>query len=163
MRSENTKDQPCRCSCHCLTQTRRDFIKNSSLIAAAAGFAAYSVFGQENDAESEDKKHIVTVDLSQKENKTLQQPGNAIFVDNPVDKDRPIIIYRKTKDTFSAFSSRCTHKGGPLLIAKDGTMVCQWHKAVFDTNGNVIKGPAKKELTEYSVEFYDETIKIIVL
>ena len=50
--------------------------------------------------------------------------------------------------------NECTHAGGPLCEGElEGKIVtCPWHGAKFDvTNGNVISGPAKKNVKSYKV------------
>ena len=56
---------------------------------------------------------------------------------------------------FFSLEGRCTHAGAPL---GEGTMTgevltCPWHGSQFQiTDGEVIKGPAEKQLTTYPTD-----------
>jgi nitrite reductase/ring-hydroxylating ferredoxin subunit/uncharacterized membrane protein len=69
-----------------------------------------------------------------------------------VDEER--IVVARTEKGLTAFSDRCTHKGGPL---SDGTLICgtvqcPWHGSQFDAKtGHVTCGPAKKNIRTYPV------------
>ena len=65
--------------------------------------------------------------------------------------------------TFYAIGKKCTHMGGDLSKGRfEGKVVtCPRHGAQFDvTNGNVIKGPAKKSSPVYEVKVEGESIKV---
>ena len=56
--------------------------------------------------------------------------------------------------TFYALDSLCTHRHGPLAEGTlEGTIVtCPWHGSKFDvTSGQVVKGPASRPVSTYSV------------
>ena len=69
-----------------------------------------------------------------------------------VDEER--IVVARTEQGLTAFSDRCTHKGGPL---SDGTLICgtvqcPWHGSQFDVQtGRVTCGPAKEDIRTYPV------------
>jgi len=51
-----------------------------------------------------------------------------------------------------ACTTVCTHKGGTINEAPDGeSFKCPKHGALYDIEGNVTKGPAKKPLVRYAV------------
>jgi cytochrome b6-f complex iron-sulfur subunit len=51
-----------------------------------------------------------------------------------------------------ACTTLCTHKGGTISEAPDGeSFKCPRHGALYDIEGNVTKGPAKKPLIRYAV------------
>lgn len=67
---------------------------------------------------------------------------------------RRIVIARSEKG-YTAFSDRCTHKGGSLaggaMIC--GTVQCPWHGSQFDVHDGTLKaGPAKQGIATFSVE-----------
>ncbi len=63
-----------------------------------------------------------------------------------------IIIIRNGEMSFAAFSTICTHKGGPVKYEeKTKQLVCGWHGSRFDpTNGSVLKDPAILPLKAYT-------------
>jgi nitrite reductase/ring-hydroxylating ferredoxin subunit len=64
------------------------------------------------------------------------------------------VVLARTNDGLSAFSDRCTHKGGPL---SDGALVCgvvqcPWHGSQFDVrDGAVSRGPARESIQVFEV------------
>lgn len=64
-----------------------------------------------------------------------------------------VLLVRRA-GTISAFSNRCTHRGGPLDEGdvRDGTIECPWHQSRFDlTDGTVQCGPATRPQPRFSV------------
>jgi len=147
-------------SCKCTS--RRAFLADSMKLAITAGVAtlvpAKHVLA--NDKKEQDR---LTVDLSVEENAPLKTVGKAVYVTDPADKDRPIILYRKDEEHVTAFSSKCTHRGGPVgLPDKDGIAECGWHGARFDTDGKVVKRPAKKDLKQYGATLEGTLVTIVL-
>ena len=64
-----------------------------------------------------------------------------------------VVIVRTGETDFKAYSAVCTHKGGPIKYdEKTQQLFCPWHNSRFDTEGKVVKGPAKLALSSYSTE-----------
>jgi Rieske Fe-S protein len=62
---------------------------------------------------------------------------------------KKIIVLHPDETSYKAFENKCTHLGGQVAyMPKDGFMQCARHGSRFDTEGRVVKGPAKKPLTE---------------
>jgi cytochrome b6-f complex iron-sulfur subunit len=62
---------------------------------------------------------------------------------------KKIIIIHPDEKGYKAFENKCTHLGGQVAYKpKDGFMQCALHGSRFDIQGNVVKGPAEKPLTE---------------
>ncbi len=57
-----------------------------------------------------------------------------------------------------ALSLVCTHKGGPLDYKAGEGFICQWHGAVFDQAGKVLKAPAREPLPWYEVSLDKEQL-----
>ena len=149
-------------------ESRRDFITHTSRMVITAGLA--TIAGSKTAVSAKDKKPAlgkstmtIQVDISDPANTALQLKGGAIYIENPSEKDRPIIIYRKGENEATAFSSKCTHKGGLVgLPGIDGIAICGLHKAAYDTNGEVTKGPAKENLTKFETVIKDGIIQITI-
>jgi Rieske Fe-S protein len=62
---------------------------------------------------------------------------------------KKIIVLHPDEKNYKAFENKCTHWGGQVSYRpKDGFMQCALHGSRFDIEGRVVKGPAKKPLTE---------------
>jgi len=55
-------------------------------------------------------------------------------------------IVIRQDDTTAVFSSHCTHLGCKISGTSSGKLVCPCHGSEYDTNGNVVRGPAFKSL-----------------
>jgi nitrite reductase/ring-hydroxylating ferredoxin subunit len=58
---------------------------------------------------------------------------------------------------------RCTHAGAPLAegTLEGEVLTCPWHYSQFNiTNGEVVRGPAYKQLRAYAVTEKENTILI---
>lgn len=66
------------------------------------------------------------------QNKAVSFVGNYIVVNDG----------QKTK----VLSARCTHLGCTINQTENGRLVCPCHGSEYDLNGNVLKGPAYKNL-----------------
>jgi Rieske Fe-S protein len=130
---------------------RREFIINGLRYSAFAG-AAVLLPGCA-------KK--LKVDINAPANAALASVGGAVFVADPSDSTRAIIVIRSGSDTVSAFSSKCTHAGGQVgLPGKDGVSVCQMHGSGFDVMGKVLSKPATQDLKKFVATLSGSSISI---
>jgi Rieske Fe-S protein len=66
-------------------------------------------------------------------------------------QNNPYIVGQDTNGFF-AYSAICTHQGCQIgSPASNGTATCPCHRAQFDGNGAVLKGPARSPLPHYAV------------
>lgn len=87
------------------------------------------------------------------------QPG----AKKEIELDGESVLLVSAEGGFYAVGSRCTHLNMPLAqgILKGNTITCAYHASQFDlTNGEVLKGPAKKPLPAYEVRVEGEDILI---
>jgi Rieske Fe-S protein len=130
---------------------RREFIINGLRYSAFAGAAALLPGCAKK----------LTVDINVPANAALASVGGAVFVADPGDSFRAIIVCRTGPDTVSAFSSKCTHAGGQVALpGKDGTSVCQMHGSRFDMTGKVLLKPATQDLKKFAVTLSGSRITI---
>lgn len=115
----------------------------TALEAAETNQATYAVEGVQSD----DTKLVI--DLSKHPNlkevggSETFQTGTMIFF------KKKVIVLHPDETSYKAFLNKCTHMGGQVAyMHKDGFMQCASHGSRFDTQGQVVKGPAKKPLTE---------------
>ena len=71
------------------------------------------------------------------------------------------IVLIRNGGSYRALGARCTHLGCQVQPGKHA-LRCPCHGSVFDLEGNVIRGPAKKPLSRYPVEANATTIEIVV-
>lgn len=89
----------------------------------------------------------------------LQRAGGVVPV-QPDSGGKPVLVMRGEGDEFRAVLLKCTHMGCTVgWNEAERTMDCPCHGSRFDERAQVIKGPAKKELTSYPVEFDGATIR----
>lgn len=70
-------------------------------------------------------------------------------------------LVKKSDGTFLAFEMKCTHQGATLKKG-EGNFVCPLHGSVFNNDGTVAKGPAKKALKQYKTMVVGNNIEVIV-
>ncbi|VXD18386.1 FAD-dependent oxidoreductase [Planktothrix paucivesiculata] len=71
-------------------------------------------------------------------------------------------VYAVSGENNQAISLQCTHQGCTVQIAEDGYFHCPCHGAVFNQNGQVISGPAQRDLTPYKVmEREDNQVQLV--
>ncbi len=123
---------------------RRVFLK-----VATAGLLAFFVFVWNKLT----LRHIV---ISESEEATL-----------PLNKNKEVqffdrfIIVNSDKNT-TVFSSHCSHLGCKIDKMAEGKLVCPCHGSEYDLSGNVLKGPAYKNLTVVESTISEDGKSIIV-
>ena len=55
-----------------------------------------------------------------------------------------------------AISLTCTHQGCTVTLAEDGKFHCPCHGAIYDRDGKVLSGPAKRDLGRFEVRRREE-------
>lgn len=63
----------------------------------------------------------------------------------------PAIVGRDAGGVY-AMTSTCTHAGCSSDPQSNGTIYCPCHGSRFDSNGNVVNGPARNPLAHFAVE-----------
>jgi 3-phenylpropionate/trans-cinnamate dioxygenase ferredoxin component len=68
------------------------------------------------------------------------------------------IVLINSRGSFFCLQGRCTHAGAPLVegTVENDVLTCPWHGSKFKiTNGELVKGPAKKGLQAYVLNVND--------
>ena len=73
--------------------------------------------------------------------------------------EQPIIVYRKSENSYEAFLLRCTHQGIELNVNGD-ILTCSAHGSEFSNKGEVIQGPADQKLKSFPVSSDEKNIYI---
>lgn len=71
----------------------------------------------------------------------------------------PICLYRNGEDDYTASLLQCTHQGCELDVG-GGIYTCPCHGSEFSTNGEVLQGPAEKQLKTFLITTDHENIYI---
>ncbi|CUU08498.1 cytochrome b6-f complex iron-sulfur subunit [Candidatus Thermokryptus mobilis] len=75
----------------------------------------------------------------------------------------PIIVFRTGQTTFKALSLICTHQGCTVnWVNSSMQFQCPCHGSKFDKDGNVIQGPASKNLQSYRTEYKSDTDEVVI-
>ena len=72
----------------------------------------------------------------------------------------PVLVVHNGDGAFSAFSAICTHQACTITDFASGRFVCPCHGSQYDTNGNVVSGPATQRLPRYNTQFSGTTLTI---
>lgn len=124
---------------------RRAFIKNTAtagcaLLLLGAPFASCT------------KLPIVKTQVTNKSivvDESALVEGNRWIVRAP-QLDYDLLLVRTNGGGYRCLLMRCTHQDFPVRLAGD-TLVCNTHGSRFDLEGNVMKDPATKPLTQLPV------------
>ena len=74
--------------------------------------------------------------------------------------DFPICLYKTDEDIYSASLLHCTHRGCELNVG-GGIYTCPCHGSEFSVTGEVLKGPADRDLQIFETEIDNENIYIL--
>ncbi|HVF11392.1 MAG TPA: Rieske 2Fe-2S domain-containing protein [Abditibacteriaceae bacterium] len=80
-------------------------------------------------------------------------PGMGLVFALPPD-NAPAIVFLTAKGELRALSAKCTHTGCTVNFESKGGqehLPCRCHGSNFDSDGRVLKGPAKRPLPVYKV------------
>ncbi|MDH3223649.1 MAG: Rieske (2Fe-2S) protein, partial [Gemmatimonadota bacterium] len=78
------------------------------------------------------------------------EPGGAGYVAAP-GLDRPIYVHRTARGSYAAFLAECTHRRCIPEPAGE-RLVCPCHGSEFTLAGQVLEGPAERDLPTFRVE-----------
>jgi len=124
---------------------RRKFFKTIAALLAIPSFALwFDSVRKQLRISSKSKKIILPLNID----------NGISFINN--------LIVEKTGDKFNIYSSTCTHLGCKINQEKNNKFICPCHGSQFALNGEVIKGPATKNLTQLNYSKDKKTGKIIV-
>jgi cytochrome b6-f complex iron-sulfur subunit len=137
---------------------RKDFIKKAalggSILFTGAAFFSSCSDGAGDDIDDINKPVNIEINLDDPGFSALKTVGGYTYKDK-------IIIIRATENQYIALSSSCTHEQFTVIFNKDSNeILCNNHGSRFNTNGNVINGPATTSLKRYTVTIDGNTLRI---
>ena len=147
---------------------RREFVKDALTGIGTVAFGSFVMINQSSCSDSSPTEPTnsngetsITVDLSLSENSGLLTVGGALaLAANELDSSG-MLLYRQSESTVKVYSRNCTHAGCTIGgFSSSGISSCQCHGSMFDTNGNVINGPAAIPLNQYSATISEDIVTI---
>ncbi len=124
---------------------RRKFFKTFAALLSIPTFVLwFESVNTKLQIESKSRRIILPIDLD----------DGITFTDN--------LIIKKTGDDIKIFSSSCTHLGCRINQERNKKFVCPCHGSQFNLNGEVVKGPATKNLIQLNYIKDKKNGKIIV-
>ena len=96
--------------------------------------------------------------ISTKKDKTTER--NYVFVE-VVELAFPICIQKNGADDYTALLMSCTHRGCELNYG-GGIYSCPCHGSEFSKTGEVLEGPADKNLKSFKTETDSENIYLLL-
>ncbi|GHE71261.1 MULTISPECIES: Rieske 2Fe-2S domain-containing protein [Roseivirga] len=140
---------------------RKEFLKNASAATALAffGLSLESCSSDQEDTTpgtgNPPASSAVTFNITENPFNALQSEGGWLL--HPSEN----ILLVNVGGQLSAFGSRCTHTG----CTRDWTFPnnvfqCNCHGSQFDTNGQVVNGPASSPLTKLSVSVNGDIVTV---
>lgn len=91
------------------------------------------------------------------EESALGEEDHAL-VENPRDA-RPIFLRRKADGSYSAVSTRCSHRGCEVA-PRGGRLACPCHGSEYTLEGGLLQGPAERPLRSFATEIRDGAVFI---
>jgi cytochrome b6-f complex iron-sulfur subunit len=138
---------------------RNEFIKGiavggSILFSTPLLFNSCSKEDTEPDPGPNNGGGELVIDLSDSKYADLGSDGGFVYAGN-------IIIIRLSSSSYIALSKICTHEQCTVSYNNStGQLPCPCHGSVFNTNGNVLNGPAVNPLKKYSVTLSNNKLTI---
>lgn len=87
----------------------------------------------------------------------LADVGNAALVEST---GGVFLVTRTAVNSFTAIDAVCTHEGCTITGATPSEYVCPCHGSRYTRNGQVVAGPARASLRQYSSTFADDVLTI---
>jgi len=130
--------------------TRRDFIAKLTVVGAAT-----AVLPMVSGAASA-------------EDAVPYAPAGGVALFNSTDFVKAVLpdgtgvyIRKNTDSTYTALSSKCTHRGCEVLwTPTDKLFECPCHHGEFDPTGAVVKGPPRLPLPSYATKVANGTVLV---
>ena len=72
------------------------------------------------------------------------------------------LVARTSTSTFVAIDATCTHEGCRVDSVSGTTYVCPCHGSRYNRNGQVVQGPARASLRQYTTSFANDVLTIAV-
>ncbi len=142
---------------------RRKFVKTCcfTAIGIPIGSALIQSCGVIYYANFSHGQNKIIVPLTEFQTIKSQKPESREFVlIKPVNFQYPICLYKQQPgDNYIASLMKCTHNGCELNVG-GGIYSCPCHGSEFSTSGQVLSGPANKDLIIFKTKTDHENVSI---
>lgn len=128
------------------TTTRRSFMVGTTALAATAALAACTEQG------GGPKRDQV------KPGELVGDTALVVVGNGKVFPEASLVVTQPTEGNYIGLSAICTHQSCTLREVTGGKIYCGCHGSEFDLEGNVVKGPASKNLPTAAIEIKDGKI-----
>lgn len=92
--------------------------------------------------------NTITIDLNSSSVSSLRNSGGWLLI-----REAETLVVNIDGSSYRAFTSVCTHSGCSTNWNFNGDLfTCTCHNSKFNTSGEVVQGPASRDLEEFSVE-----------
>lgn len=92
---------------------------------------------------------------------TLDVSSGTLSVNGGFLTHNGVLVARTNTGTFIAVSAACTHEGTNVnYVASANDFLCPNHGAMYDSNGNVTRGPATQNLTKYNTTLTGTSLRV---
>lgn len=159
--------------------TRKDFLKKAGSTALFAALGINFVTGCSSSPTGNDSSgnegggdsntggnssaitvsgQTTTIDLNHSDVSSLKSNGGWLLITK---SSANILVVNINGSTYRAFSSVCTHTGcTDSWTFSSSQFICNCHGSRFNTQGQVVNGPATSDLPEYGTSVSDDTLTI---
>jgi Rieske Fe-S protein len=139
--------------------TRRTVLQGVGAAAAVAILPACGRAGSDLPTATDSQCTGGTcIDLTVAANAPLTMIGGAMLIDTSTDT---IMVIRASDTQVLALSAICTHDSCSMNFdATHSQITCPCHGSVFDEQGAVVKGPARRPIKVYQASLTNNTITV---
>ncbi len=71
-----------------------------------------------------------------------------------------LLVARTGQSSFTALNATCTHQACQITSYSGSSYICPCHGSQFSTNGQVLSGPATRNLAAYTTQFSGNVLTI---
>lgn len=150
--------------------SRKTFLKQAGSVAlfAALGLSFYSCDSTSASGSSGERSvdssaegitvdgNRITIDLKSATGELISEESGWLLI-----RDRRTLVLNVDGNLIRSFTSVCTHAGcSTNWRFQNREFVCTCHGARFNTGGAVVRGPATRDLTEFTVSRENDQITI---
>ncbi len=140
---------------------RRAFIKNCSVSALTVCGTTTALLGCSDPAQARQKTGLVVPRNDAGElvvSKSAFAGQSTLLLAHPA-LSFPILLLRSDEENYVASLMSCTHQKCKIEVAK-GQIICPCHGARFSLQGELLRGPAQRDLASYATRVADDTVLI---
>ena len=146
-------------------KNRREFIKKitaSAMITFLGSKIGFAKTGKKERVYIPNKK-ILNIDISELKFIEINKDISYTSIKVKGFSRNLLILKNKSENSYSSLLSYCPHRGCEVELKSDNTAFeCPCHRATFDFNGDLLKGPAKTGLDKYAVTFLKDSNRISI-